>query len=101
MKVRLDHALGRDEVRRRLDQRKDEIAGYFPKGMATITTSWAGQDHMDFALSVSGQSVTGAVDIADDHVVVALQLPLILSFLGPRIEQSMRKEATRLLAAPD
>ena len=101
MKVRLPHTLERAEVRRRLEERKGEITDYFPEGMASLESAWKGEDHMDFTVAIAGQRISGAVDIADDHVVIAVQLPLILSFLAPKIEKSMRKEGTRLLAAPD
>ena len=97
MKVRLPHQLGRAEVRRRLEERKGEIVEYFPQGLATLDSAWKGEDHMDFTVSVAGQSVQGAVDIADDHVVIEVNLPLILSFLGGKIERSVKKEGTRLL----
>ena len=98
MKVRLPHQLDRAELRRRLEERKGEIVTYFPEGMASLESEWKGEDHMDFTVAVAGQTIGGAVDIADDHVVIEVDLPFLLSFLRPTIEKSMRKEATRLLA---
>ncbi|MEO1729358.1 MAG: polyhydroxyalkanoic acid system family protein [Pseudomonadota bacterium] len=98
MKVRLPHQLDRAELRHRLDTRKGEIVNYFPDGMAALDSEWKGDDHMDFTVAVAGQTIGGAVDIADDHVVIEVDLPFLLSFLRPTIEKSMRKEATRLLA---
>lgn len=97
MRVRLPHQLDRAEVRRRLDERKGEIVDYFPQGMASLESRWSGEDHLDFIVAVAGQRVNGAVDIADDHVVISVDLPLILSFLGKTIERSLHKEGTRLL----
>jgi len=97
MRVRLPHQIGSAEVRRRLEERKDEIVTYFPEGMATLESDWASEDHLDFTVAVAGQRVGGAVDIAEDHVVIEIDLPFLLSFLRPTIERSMRKEATRLL----
>ena len=97
MQVKLPHSLGRDEVRRRLHERHDEIAHFFPPGMASIDTDWQGEDHMDMVITIVGQQLKGAIDIHDDHVVIAMQLPLALSFLRGTIERAMKKEGARLL----
>lgn len=97
MKVRLPHSLEKAEIRRRLEERKDEIIDYFPQGMASLESRWKGEDRMEFVVGIAGQRINGAVDIAEDHVVIEVDLPLILSFLGKKIEDSVRKEGTRLL----
>lgn len=97
MKVRLPHQLEKAEVRRRLEERKGEIVDYFPEGMASLDSRWKGEDHMDFVVGIAGQRINGSVDIADDHVVIDVNLPLILSFIGKKVEESVRKEGTRLL----
>ncbi|MDJ0979048.1 MAG: polyhydroxyalkanoic acid system family protein [Erythrobacter sp.] len=97
MKVRLPHQLERTEIRRRLEERKGEIVSYFPEGMASLESNWANEDHMDFLVAIAGQRIRGSVDIAEDHVVIEVDLPLILSFLNGKIESSVRKEGTRLL----
>ncbi|MEM6827072.1 MAG: polyhydroxyalkanoic acid system family protein [Pseudomonadota bacterium] len=97
MKVRLPHNLEPAEVRRRLEERKGEIVSYFPEGMASLESRWMGEDHMDFVVAIAGQRIKGSVDIAEDHVVIDVNLPLILSFLNSKIESSVRKEGTRLL----
>ena len=98
MRVRLPHDLDRAEVRRRLEERKGEITEYFPEGMATLKSDWRDDDHMDFSVAIAGQKIGGAVDIADDHVVISVALPLLLSFLEGKVERSVKKEGTRLLA---
>ncbi|MEL6541696.1 MAG: polyhydroxyalkanoic acid system family protein [Pseudomonadota bacterium] len=97
MKVRLPHQLEKAEIRRRLDERKSEIVDYFPEGMADLESRWKGEDHLDFVVAIAGQRIQGAVDIEDSHVVIDVKLPLILSFLNGKIEDSVRKEGTRLL----
>ncbi|MEL6709608.1 MAG: polyhydroxyalkanoic acid system family protein [Pseudomonadota bacterium] len=97
MKVRLPHQLEKAEIRRRLEERKSEIVDYFPEGMADLESRWKGEDHLDFVVAIAGQRIQGAVDIEDSHVVIDVKLPLILSFLNGKIEDSVRKEGTRLL----
>jgi hypothetical protein len=47
MRVKLPHDLPREEVRRRMRAHADEIAGFFPPGLAKVTTSWSSDDRMD------------------------------------------------------
>ena len=97
MRVTLPHEIGREEVKRRLHDHAHEIADYFPGGMARVTTEWP-QDHiMNLTVSVVGQNVDGAIEAYDDHVVIELDIPRALSFLRGTIENSMKKEASRLL----
>ncbi len=97
MRVTLPHTQDKAEIRRRLDARSHEIVDYFPPGMATIEREWQGDDQMDFVVAVVGQRIGGRVEIAEDHVAITVDLPMILSFLRGTIEQSVRKEGTRLL----
>ncbi|MEE4206054.1 MAG: polyhydroxyalkanoic acid system family protein [Erythrobacter sp.] len=98
MRVTLPHQLDPAEIRRRLEARKGEIAGYFPAGMADFDSRWASEDRMDFTVAIVGQTIRGRVEIAPDHVVIEVDLPMMLGFLSGTIEQSVKKEATRLLA---
>ncbi|MEO0463929.1 MAG: polyhydroxyalkanoic acid system family protein [Pseudomonadota bacterium] len=97
MKVRLPHSLDRAEVRRRLEERKGEIVNYFPEGMASLDSAWRGEDHLDFTVVAVGQRIGGAVDIADDHVMIEVRLPFLLNFLTSTIERSVKREGARLL----
>lgn len=98
MKVSLPHGLEKAEIRRRLEERKGEIVSYFPEGMASLESRWAGEDHMDFVVAIAGQRIRGAVDIAATHVDIEVDLPFVLSFLKRKIEDSVTKEGTRLLS---
>ncbi len=97
MRVPLPHKLGKEEVRRRMHERSHEIAGYFPPGMATIETSWSDEDQMDLVVTAAGQKIYGAVEVYDEEVVIAMDLPPLLGFLRGTLERSVRKEATKLL----
>lgn len=100
MRVTLPHDLDREEVRRRMRAHAAEIAGFFPAGLARVTTTWKGADRMDIAAEVMGITIPGGVDIADDHVVIEMDLPLLLSVMRGPLEQTVKKEGARLLA-PD
>lgn len=46
MRVALPHDLGREEVRRRLNDRSHEIVDYIPGGMADVEMDWVEEDRM-------------------------------------------------------
>jgi len=97
MRIKLPHTHDPAEIRRRLDERSHEIVEYFPEGMASLERKWRNDTRMDFTIGIVGQRIGGRVEIQEDHVVVSLDLPLMLSFLRGKIERSLREEGTRLL----
>jgi len=97
MQVTLPHNHAQAEIRRRLDERSDEIVEYFPPGMASMERNWIGEDRMDFTVAVVGQRIGGSVEIGEECVTITVELPMMLSFLRGTIEQSVKKEGTRLL----
>jgi len=98
MRVTLPHDLPREEVRRRMREHADEIAGFFPPGLARVTTSWRGEDRMDIAAEVMGFTIPGGVDVGEDHVVIEMDLPLLLGVMNGPLEAAVKKEGRRLLA---
>ena len=97
MRIALPHSLGAEEVRRRMQTHGDEIGGFFPAGMATVETSWPDEDRMNLHITAAGQKIEGGIDIAEDNVVIELDLPAMLGFLRGTIEGAVRKHGGRLL----
>jgi hypothetical protein len=98
MRVTLPHSLSREEVRRRMRAHADEIAGFFPPGLASVTTDWPSEDRMAITAVVVGQTIPGGVEVRDDAVVIEMQLPLLLGVMKGPLEAAVRKEGGRLLA---
>lgn len=98
MEVRLPHAHTRAEVRARLHARTADIASFVPGGMASVETSWPGEDRMGMNITAMGQTVQGTIDIADDHVTITVDLPFMLSMMEPMIASSIREHGPKLLA---
>jgi len=97
MRVSLPHSLGKDEVRRRMQERGHEIGDHFPAGMASVETSWPHEDRMNLHVNAMGQQIEGGIDITEDSVVIEMDLPAMLSFLRGTIEGAVRKHGGRLL----
>ncbi len=98
MRVTLPHNLGKDEVRRRMHKHADEIGGFFPAGLAKVTTGWPSEDRMSITAEVMGQSIPGEVLVRETEVEIAMDLPLLLSVMKGPLEAAVKKEAGRLLA---
>jgi len=98
MRVTLPHDLPRDEVRRRMRAHSDEIAGFFPPGLAKVTTAWPSDDRMDITAEVLGYAIPGGVDVRDGEVVITMDLPMILGLMRGPLEHAVKKEGQRLLA---
>jgi hypothetical protein len=98
MRVALPHTLGKDEVRRRMHRHADEIGGFFPAGLARVTTGWPNEDRMTITAEVMGQSIPGGVEIREHEVIIEMDLPLLLSVMKGPLEAAVKKEAGRLLA---
>ncbi|PLK23377.1 hypothetical protein C0V72_09925 [Porphyrobacter sp. TH134] len=98
MRVTLPHDLTKDEVRRRMRAHADEIAGFFPPGLAKVTTTWPSEDRMTITAEVVGQTIPGGVEVRDNDVVIEMDLPLLLGLMRGPLEAAVKKEGGRLLA---
>lgn len=74
-----------------------EIGSYFPPGMATVETQWPHEDRMELFITAAGQQIDGGIDITDDTVVIEMDLPGVLGFLGGTLERAVRKHGGKLL----
>ncbi len=97
MRVTLLHDLPREEVRRRMHAHADEIASFFPPGLADVSTSWPNEDRMEITATVVGYTIPGGVDVREKDVVIEMQLPAILGLMRGALEKAVRKEGGRLL----
>ena len=97
MRVAIPHSLDKAEVRRRLDSRMPELPGFIPGGLATVDHDWLDEDRMRLAVGALGQSVVARLDVEERQVVVNIEVPPALAFLGGAIEGAIRDQTTKLL----
>lgn len=97
MRVAIPHTLGKAEVRRRLTARTPDLAGFIPGGFAKVDHGWIDEDHMRLTVGALGQSIESRLDVEDHQVVVNVDLPPQLAFVGAAIEGAIRDKATKLL----
>jgi len=68
-------------------------------GACSCSNHWSG-DHLDFRASLLGQSTTGTIDVAEDHVRLEVQLPCLLSLLANKAKALVEKQGKLLLEKP-
>src|SRR5512139_2654487 len=96
--VSLPHRLGKAEALRRLKASfSDAQSGGGP--FFGFKNQWSG-DHLDFRASMLGQTTTGTVDVAEDHVRLEVKLPWLLSLLANRAKGLLQKQAKLMLEKP-
>jgi hypothetical protein len=98
MRVTLPHDLSKEEVRRRMRAHADEIASFFPAGLARVTTGWPNEDRMTITAEVMGQTIPGGVQVRDNDVVIEMDLPMLFAVMRGPLEAAVKKEGGRLLA---
>ena len=65
--------------------------------MFTLTEEiWSG-DRLQFTARALGQIASGAIDVADDHVRIEMQLPWLLARLGEKAQGMIRKQGRLML----
>ena len=97
--VTIPHRLGRQEAVRRLKSGFSNVRSSFGQGFVVVKDEWAG-DHLDFRASLLGQTTTGSVDVADDHVRLEVQLPWVLALLADKAKALVQREGKLMLEKP-
>ena len=64
-----------------------------------IDEAWSG-DHLDFRAGVLGQTTTGTIDVAEDHVRVEVQLPWLLGVLAEQVKPFIERQGRLMLEKP-
>ncbi len=97
--VTIPHRLGKDEAKRRMRQGFSDVRSHVSDNFVTLHDAWAG-DHLDFQARLLGQSATGSVDVADDHVRLEVQLPWALAMLADKAKTLVERRGQRMLEKP-
>lgn len=90
--VTVQHCLGREEARRRLQSGFVHARAHLPG----LEESWE-DDRMNFRFAIMGQTVAGYIDVLDDCARIALVLPRALSWLARTIGSRVSEQAALML----
>ncbi|MBV9751947.1 MAG: polyhydroxyalkanoic acid system family protein [Hyphomicrobiales bacterium] len=94
--VLIPHNLGKGEAGRRLRNGIGRLQESFAGKLSVIEETWTG-DHLDFHVTVLGQSTNGTMDVADDNVRLAVQLPRFLTFLAAKARVLVERQGRLML----
>jgi hypothetical protein len=97
--VTIPHRLSKAEAKRRLQAGFHNLRSSVGKSFMVLKDSWAG-DHLDFQASLLGQSTTGTVDVAEDHVRLEVQLPWVLAMLADKAKALVKRQGQLMLEKP-
>ena len=97
--VTIPHKLGKEEAVRRLQSGFGRVRSSFGETFVVLKDDWAGP-HMDFSAELLGQTTSGTVDVADDHIRLEVQLPWILSLLAGKAKEIVQKRGRLMLEKP-
>lgn len=90
------HKLGQEEATRRLQKGLTAVREKFGQHVEIIEEKWT-DAHLDFRVAVMGQHATGTLDVADEAVHLAVELPFVLSLIANKAKDMVQKQATLML----
>lgn len=95
--IDVPHRLGKASARARLRARVGELKDHIPGGMATVASSWPGEDEMALEVGAMGQTVSARLEVEETRVRVHLVLPAMLGFFSGMIGAAIKEGGTRML----
>ena len=100
LEVRVPHALGRDEVRRRLDAAVVRARDEYADKVGGIDASWEGEDRLKLMLTIMGMDIGSEVEIHVEELVVRVDVPGMAGLFAGRIKDGIQERLGGLLGAP-
>jgi hypothetical protein len=100
LEVRVPHALGRDEVRRRLDAAVVRARDEYADKVGGIDASWEGEDRLKLMLTIMGMDIGSDVEILVQELVVRVDVPGMAGLFAGRIKDGIQERLGGLLGAP-
>jgi hypothetical protein len=94
--VQIPHRLGREEAIRRLKNGFGNARAAFGSQFEVTQETWTDQ-RLDFQAKVLGQATGGAIDVAEDHVRIELQLPWMLGMIAEQAKALIERQGQLLL----
>jgi hypothetical protein len=97
-KFQLDvpHQLGADEAKSRLERFIDMMKGKMEEKVSDLNQGWVGNT-LNFGFKTFGIKINGAIDVRDDSLHVAGDLPFTAMMFKGKIESEIREQLGRLM----
>lgn len=94
--VSIPHQLGKQEAKRRLQTGIVQLKAAYANKIAVLEDRWT-DDRLDFRLSALSQTVHGILDVGEEQVTLAVQLPWILAVLAEKAKGMIQKQGHLML----
>ncbi|MGE3150576.1 MAG: polyhydroxyalkanoic acid system family protein [Pseudorhodoplanes sp.] len=94
--VSIPHRHGKEEAIRRLKTGLASARQNYSHLIAVQDETWVG-DQLQFRVSALGQQAAGDIVVADDHVVLTVTLPWLLSKFAHAVQGAVKKQGTLML----
>jgi Putative polyhydroxyalkanoic acid system protein (PHA_gran_rgn) len=93
--ISVPHRLGKEEALRRLKPGLSALTGNTP--MLTVEEETWNGDELTFRVGALGQSASGTLQVADDHIRIAVVLPWLLQQVAGGLEAAIKARGKVLL----
>jgi hypothetical protein len=94
--VVIPHRLGKDEALRRIRSGLGNARASWSHIVQIHEETWEA-DRVSFAVSALGQHASGAIDVRESEVELAVTLPWLLAKIAERFTPLIRKEGVLML----
>jgi hypothetical protein len=99
IEVRVPHAIGPEEARRRLDAAVTRARQEYASHVGEIDATWEAENRLRVLVSASGMRFDGTVDVMVEELVVNLQVPGMAALFSGRIREGIQERLGGLLGS--
>jgi putative polyhydroxyalkanoate system protein len=95
--VEVPHKLGAEAAKAKLDHFIEMIQGQAKEKVSDLSQGWVGNT-LNFGFKTYGIKISGAIDVREDSLHVAGDLPFTAMMFKGKIESEIREQLGRLVA---
>jgi len=100
LEVRVPHALGREEARRRIDDALARARSEYAETLGELEATWEAEDRLQFLMTVMGNRIDGDLEIMVEELIVRVRLPMMAALFAGRIREGVQERLGGLLSGP-
>jgi hypothetical protein len=94
--ISIPHSLGKEDAIRRLKAGLATAQSQFRQLFTVQEEIWSG-DRLAFRVAALGQTASGTIDVAEDHVRLEVMLPWLLAKIAQQIQRVVNAQGTIML----
>lgn len=94
--VLIPHNLGKVEASRRIRSGLERVKESFAGKLSVIDEAWT-EDHLEFRVAILGQAASGTIDVGEENVRLAVQLPRLLMMLAAKARALVERQGRTML----